>query len=158
VHIERAVTIDREPSELFRYWRDFRNLPRIMNHLESVTIYDDRHSHWVAKAPLDQRVEWDAEIVRELPERLIAWRSTANAQVPNGGSVHFTPAPGGRGTELRVVLVYWPPAGKLGRVIAMMLGEEPTLQMEDDLRRFKMQMEAGEVATGERLLAKEHQR
>jgi uncharacterized membrane protein len=156
VHIERSVTINREPAELFRFWRDFNNLPRIMKHLESVTVYDQRRSHWVAKAPLDQRVEWDAEVVRELPDRMIAWRSTRDAQVPNGGSVHFTPAPGGRGTELRVVLVYWPPAGKLGRAIAMMLGEEPTVQMEDDLRRFKMQMEAGEVATGERLIAKEH--
>ena len=50
------VTINKPPEELYAFWRDFDNLPKFMNHLESVTAQDDTHSHWVAKAPLGQTV------------------------------------------------------------------------------------------------------
>jgi len=90
-------------------------------------------------------VEWDAEIIREEPDRLISWRSVEEATVPNAGSVHFDEAPHGRGTTVRVVLEYQPPAGKIGRAVAKLFGEEPDQQVREDLRRFKAMMEAGEI-------------
>jgi uncharacterized membrane protein len=143
--IEHAVTIAREPAELFRFWRDLTNLPRIMGHLESVTVIDAKRSHWKAKAPAGLTVEWDAVVHNEIPDELIAWKSAENASVPNAGSVHFKRVPGGLGTELRVVLEYEPPAGKLGVAIAKLFGEEPQQQVREDLRRFKQTMETGEV-------------
>jgi len=143
--IEHAVTIGREPAELYRYWRNLENLPRIMAHLESVTVLDATRSHWTAKAPAGMTVEWDAVIHNEIPNELIAWKSEEGASVPNAGSVRFRAAPGGLGTELRVILEYAPPAGKLGVAIAKMFGEEPAQQVREDLRRFKETMEAGEV-------------
>jgi uncharacterized membrane protein len=122
-------------------WRNFENLPRFMDHLESVTVIDENQSHWVAKAPAGTRVEWNAAIHNEIEDELIAWRSLPGADVNNAGSVHFTPAGEGR-TEVRVVLSYEPPAGKMGAAIAKLLGEEPSQQVEDDLRRFKQVMEA----------------
>jgi uncharacterized membrane protein len=106
-------------------------------------------SHWVAKGPLGIRVQWDAEIYNENPNEMIAWRSLEGADVDNTGSVHFTPAPPGRGTEVRVVLKYNPPAGKLGAGIAKLFGEDPKQQIRDDLRRFKQLVEAGEITTTE---------
>ncbi len=147
VKVERAVTIDAAPDELYRFWRNFENLPRIMDHLESVTVIDETHSHWKAKAPAGTSVEWDAVINNEVANELIAWKSVEGATVPNAGSVHFTPAPGNRGTVVKVVLEYQPPAGKLGAMVAKLFGEEPDVQVREDLRRFKATMETGETPT-----------
>ena len=149
VKVEKSITINRPPEELFRFWRNFENLPRVMSHLESVQVTGDNRSHWVAKAPAGTSVEWDAEVYNEKENELIAWRSLEGADVDSAGSVHFTPAPAGRGTELRVVLKYDPPAGKIGAAVAKLFGEEPEQQIEEDLRRFKSMMETGEVPTTE---------
>ena len=145
IKVERAVTVSLPAAELYRFWRNFENLPRIMDHLESVTVLDDRRSHWKAKAPAGQTVEWDAEIIHEEPDHLISWRSVHEATVPNAGSVHFDDAGGGRGTVVRVVLEYQPPAGRVGQLVAKLFGEEPEQQVREDLRRFKAMMEAGEI-------------
>jgi uncharacterized membrane protein len=142
------MTINRSPQDLFNFWRNLENLPRFMRHLESVQNFGQR-SHWVARGPLGVRVEWDAEIYRERPNEMIAWRSLEGADVDNTGSVHFTPAPVGRGTEVRVVLKYDPPAGKAGAAVAKLFGKAPEQQIREDLRRFKQLMEAGEVPTTE---------
>lgn len=139
--IEESIIIDRAPDELFSFWRNFENLPRFMDHLESVVVLDDRRSHWVAKAPAGTSVEWDAEIHNEIEDELIAWRSLPGSEISNAGSVHFRPI-GGRQTEVRVVLRYEPPAGRVGAAVAKLFGEEPSQQIADDLRRFRDVMEA----------------
>jgi uncharacterized membrane protein len=147
VKVEKSLTINREPAELFSFWRNFENLPRFMKHLEEVRVTGEGRSHWVAKAPAGTTVEWDAEVYNEKENEMIAWRSLEGSQVDNAGSVHFTPAPGGRGTQVRVVLKYDPPAGVIGAAVARLFGESPAQQIDEDLRRFKQLMEAGEVAT-----------
>lgn len=147
IRVDKSITVNRSPEELFRFWRNFENLSRFMNHLKEVRVLDNTHSHWVAKGPLDTNIEWDAEIINEKPNELIGWRSAQNATVPNAGSVQFKPAPGNRGTEVIVSLKYDPPAGKIGAAFAKIFGEEPSQQISEDLRRFKQVMEAGEVPT-----------
>ncbi len=147
VHVEQAVSILKPAEELYAFWRKFENLPRFMHHLKSVKVTDAKHSHWVAKAPAGREVEWDAEIINDEPNKLIAWRSLENADVHSTGSVRFVEAPIGRGTEVRVTLEYLPPAGQIGRWIAKLFGEEPDQQVREDLRHFKQFMEAGEIAT-----------
>jgi uncharacterized membrane protein len=146
VRVEQAITIQRPAQELYRAWRDLEELPRIMSHLESVRVFEGNHSRWAARA-LGMRVEWDAEIINDKEGELIAWRSLEGSQVDTAGSVHFRPAPGGRGTEVRVVLKYLPPAGKTATMVAWLLGQSPEGQIAADLRRFKELMEAGEAAT-----------
>jgi uncharacterized membrane protein len=150
IKVEECVRINRPVLEVFRFWRNFENLPRFMDHLESVTVTDDTHSHWVAKGPAGTRVEWDAVIHNEVDDELIAWRSLPGSEVNNAGSVHFTPTPDGTGTDVRVVLSYEPPAGKLGAAVAKLLGEEPSKQVADDLRRFKQVLDSGDVIPGSR--------
>lgn len=147
VKVSKSVTVNRSPAELYQFWHNFENLPRFMNHLEAVTVQSGNRSHWVAKAPLGQKVQWDAEVINDQPNELIGWRSLPGSQIPNAGSVHFAPAPSGRGTEVTVELEYNPPAGQLGALVAKIFGEEPDTQVQDDLRRFKQVMEAGETAT-----------
>ncbi|MDQ2670858.1 MAG: SDR family NAD(P)-dependent oxidoreductase [Gemmatimonadota bacterium] len=140
IKVERSVIIQRARNELYAYWRNFENLPRFMKHLESVTVIDQTRSHWVVKGPAGTHVEWDAEIHNEIPNELIAWRSVGGADVGNAGSVHFRDVDGG--TEVRVVLSYEPPAGRVGAAIAKLFGEEPSQQVEGDLGRFRDIMEA----------------
>jgi uncharacterized membrane protein len=149
VNVEEVVRINRPAYELFRYWRNFEVLPTFMNHLVAVEQLDSKHSHWVAKAPAGRTVEWDAEIINEIPDELIAWRTRDRADVVSAGSVNFKMAPGGRGTDVRVRLQYHPPGGKLGSAFAWMFGEEPSQTIQEDLRRFKRLMEAGEIPTTE---------
>ena len=144
IQVSKAVTINTSPQTLFNFWRDFTNLPKVMSHLQSVQVIDDRRSHWVVKGPLNSRIEWDAEIINEEPYELIAWRSLPGAEIDNAGSVRFIRAPGGRGTQVRVNIEYIPVAGKLGAAIAKIFGEEPNQQVREDLRRFKQIMETGE--------------
>ncbi len=153
VKVEESVTINRPVLEVYRFWRNFENLPRFMDHLESVTVIDDTRSHWVAKGPAGTKVEWDAIIHNEVSDELIAWRSLPGAEVNNAGSVHFTPTPDGTGTDVRVVLSYEPPAGMLGVTVAKLLGEEPSKQVADDLRRFKQVMDSGDVMAAARPVA-----
>jgi uncharacterized membrane protein len=147
-HVEQSFTVNKPAAQLFNFWRSFDNLPKFMQHLEKVEVLDDKRSRWTAKGPAGSTVTWDAEIINEEPDRLIAWRSLAGADVDNAGSVRFIDA-GNRGTEVRVVIDYIPPAGKVGSWIAWLFGEEPTIQIKDDLRRFKQLMETGEIATTE---------
>jgi uncharacterized membrane protein len=147
--VEKTVAINRSAEELYRFWHDLENLPSVMSHLERVQVTGDSRSHWVAKAPAGTTVEWDAETIRDHENHLIAWRSLDGSTVENSGSVRFQPATGGRGTEVKVIFEYKPPAGALGATIAKLLGEEPSLQVEADLRRFKQLMETGEIPTTE---------
>lgn len=140
-----SITVNRPAEEVYRYWKDFQNLPTFMFHLESVQPKGEDRYHWVAKAPMGQTVEWDAEVIEDVPNEMIAWQSTEDADVPNSGSVKFVPAPGDRGTEVIVELDYQLPGGAIGDTVAKLFGEEPQQQIKDDLRRFKQVVETGEV-------------
>jgi uncharacterized membrane protein len=146
VRVDRVVTINWPAHELYHFWRELTNLPKIMSHIESIETGNGR-SHWAVQGPLGTRLEWDAEIINERENELIAWRSVDGADVDTAGSVHFAPAPGGRGTEVRVELKYDTPIGKAGILFSTLLGRNPATHIDDDLRRFKQMMEAGEIPT-----------
>jgi len=143
--VEHEVTIDRPREQLFAFWRDFENLPRFMDHLVSVRVDSPTRSHWVAKAPAGRTVEWDAEIVNEVPNAIIAWKSIRDADVANAGAVNFSDAPDGRGTIVRVRLDYEPPVGRLGAMLAQFTDEEPDQQIREDLLELKRLMESGVI-------------
>lgn len=149
--VGRTVTIRRPRSELFAFWRDFANLARFMENLESVrSTGDNGRSVWTIKAPAGQSVEVETEIVREEPGELIAWRSVEGSDIDTEGRVRFEDAPGERGTRVSLIIAYDPPAGELGRAVAKLFLREPQVQARHDLKRFKMLMEAGEIATSAR--------
>ncbi len=149
IKVEKTVTINKPADELYRYWHNFENLPTFMKHLKSVKVYNEKRSHWIANAPLGNNVEWDADILEDRENEFISWASVEGADVDNSGFVRFKKAPGDRGTEVKVVLEYNPPGGALAATVAKLFGEEPEQQIGDELRRFKMLMEAGEIATTE---------
>ncbi len=142
IHVQKSVTINKSATELYSFWRNFENLPKFMNHLETVKVIGEKTSHWKAKAPLGYSVEWDAELTSDVENEKIGWKSAEIADVPNSGTVEFRPTTN-RGTEVRVTLTYEPPAGIIGALVAKLFGEEPSQQVGEDLRRFKRLMETG---------------
>lgn len=147
VHMEKSITINKPPDELYSFWREFRNLPRFMKHLESVTPLESGRSHWVAKGPAGEAVEWDAEIYNEKENELISWRSLPGSEFVNAGTVRFERAAGGRGTVVRVTMNYNVSGGRVTAALARLVGQSPEQLVAEDLRRLKQILETGEIAT-----------
>lgn len=145
IKVVRAITILKPASVLYRFWRDVRNLPRIIHHPAVITPTSDTESHWEVSAPAGKTVAWDALLINDQPDRLIAWRSREGGDVDHAGSVRFEAAPGDAGTEVTVALEYDPPGGKLGAAVAKLWGDSASSQVYDALRRFKVLMEGGEI-------------
>ena len=141
----RTVTINRPRAELYAFWRDFRNLALFMENIESVTPGDDRRSHWVVKAPAGKTVEWDSVLVEEVENELLAWETVEGSGLRNAGRIEFRDGPPGRGTEVTATIVYEPPGGELGKLVAKLFQKEPKIQARRELRRFKQLMETGEI-------------
>lgn len=141
-----AVTINRPVGDVYSHFRDFSNLPGFMENVVSIEVMDAMRSHWVVKAPGGKTVEWNARVTADEPNRSIAWTSEDGADVPNSGTVTFKPVEG-RGTVVTATILYDPPGGGVGKLIAKMFQKEPAIQARRDLARFKQLMETGEVAT-----------
>jgi uncharacterized membrane protein len=140
---ERTITINKPPSEVYRFWRDFSNLPRFMKNLESVDVRGGR-SHWVARTPGGFKVEWDAEVTDERDNEYIAWRSLPGSDIETSGSVRFRPAQGGRGTELQMSIRAEAAVGGVRSTFPIYIAG---WQVDEDLRRFKRLVETGEIPT-----------
>jgi uncharacterized membrane protein len=150
IRIDEAVTINRPREEVFRFWRDFGNIAHCMKHVESVsTMPGTNRTRWIVKGPGGKRMEWDAEIINEIENELLAWRSLDGSEVANAGSVHFKNAAGERGTEVTIALQYSPPGGTVGAFAAKLFGEDPSQQIREDLRRLKARLETGIVPNTE---------
>jgi len=149
VHVEQSMLVGKPAAELYAFWHNLENLPRIMSHLVSVRRLDDRRTRWVATGLklLGGQVEWDAEVTADEPNTRMAWRSLPGSEVDTLGEVRFEKAPGDRGTFVHAAMSYVPPAGKLGHVIARLFDSSPLQKMRDDLRNFKRLMETGELLT-----------
>ena len=143
IRVEESVIVHKPVAEVYRFWRNFENFPKFMDHLELVAAREGGISHWMAKGPAGLEVEWDARIINEIDNKLIAWQSLAGSTISTAGSVNFREV--GHGTEVRVRLQYSPPDGKLGAAIARLFGEEPSLQIRENLQRFKQLIETREI-------------
>ncbi len=144
VHVRESCRLEVPVADAYGYWRRLENLPRFMKHLNQVTETPDGTSHWVAAGPGGLAVEWDAEVINEVENKVLAWRSLPGSDVVTAGSVTFRETRAGRGTQVSVHLQYAPPAGKAGTLVASLFGREPSQTIREDLRRFKRLLEAGE--------------
>jgi len=145
IHVQESIRLEVPIAEAYQFWRRLDRLPQVMTHLQRVTETGNGTSHWVAKAPGGMVVEWDAEIINEIENKLLAWRSLPAADVVTAGSVTFASVRGGRSTQVSVHLQYAPPAGKAGALVAQLFGDEPSQTIREDLRHFKQLLEAGEI-------------
>jgi uncharacterized membrane protein len=147
IKLKEAVTVNCSAEQLYNYWRNLENLPKLFDNVLFVKVLDSSRSHWTLRAPGGINLEWDAEMMIDRKNEMIGWRSLDGADIDNAGYVRFERATGGRGTVVRVALQYNPPAGKVGAAVSTLLGEKPSSRIKEALRKFKQLMEAGEIPT-----------
>jgi uncharacterized membrane protein len=148
VRVKKTIAVNRPPEDVYRRWRDFESWPRFMSRVESVRVTGPNRTHWNAKGPMGASMEWDAEILEDKPNELLTWRSVGG-DVSHAGAVRLRPASGGRGTEVSLEITYTPPANLIGTAMVKLFGDDPAQQVQEDLRRFKREAEAGEIPTTE---------
>ena len=148
LHLGTSILIDRPAEDLYEAWRDFESLPRFMRHIVEVKTHDARRSHWIARTPLGQYVEWDAELIEDIPNEYLEWQSTGDSEVQQRGVIRFRRM-GDLTTELRVDIDYLPRGGAVGALFARFINGLTRQELKSDVRRFKQLMETGEVATAE---------
>jgi uncharacterized membrane protein len=146
IKIDRSIDVNRPPERVYAFWRQLENLPRILSNVESVRTVNDTRSHWTVKTVAGATVEWDADIINDNPNELIAWRSIPGASVMHAGSVRFERIHDGRGTRIHVSLQYDPPGGEIGHAVASLLSADAGTQVAQDLKNFQQALEAGHIA------------
>jgi uncharacterized membrane protein len=142
MHVEASITVNRMAEELYRYWRDFTHAPSYMDRVISVRVIDERTSRWTAEGPRGRTWEWTSEVTEDVPSRRIAWHTLPGSDLPNRGSVEFTPGRIGE-TVVRYTVEFLAPGGVVGQAIASAFHQMPEKMIQEDLRRFKAVMEAG---------------
>jgi uncharacterized membrane protein len=145
VHVREVMSLEVPIEAVYGFWRRLENLPRVMSHLKEVRDLGGGRSHWVVEGPAGTTAEWDAEIINEVPNKVIGWRSIAGSEVATAGSVHFSTARQGRTTRLSVNLRYAAPGGNASRLLAYVMGRDPAAMIREDLRHVKQLLEAGEL-------------
>jgi len=143
-----SLLVNCSPEQAYRFWRDFENLPRFMNRLQTVSVLDNRRSRWTANGPMGQPIRWDAEITEERENEFIAWRSLPGSDVQVNGEVRFQEAPAGRGTMISARIEYGSASG-MSRALGQFLRKGANFAMRQDLRRLEALMETGEIPTTE---------
>jgi uncharacterized membrane protein len=141
VHVDESVIVNQPVELLYRFWHNLENLPQVMRHLDSVERVTDTISRWRAKGPANTTVEWNAEIINDVPNKLIGWQSLEGSDVVSAGSVHFEDLGSGKSTRVRVRLQYNPPGGKIGAAIVRLMGSDAATEIREDLRQFKQMVE-----------------
>ena len=144
VHVRESIRLEYAVDEVYRFWRQLDHLPTFMTHLERVTEEPNGRSHWAARGPAGLLVEWDAEIIDDVPNKRLSWRSLPGADIVTAGSVTFEPVRGGQSAQINVHLQYAPPAGKTVAWLVSLFGRDPGHTIREDLRHFKQVLEAGE--------------
>jgi uncharacterized membrane protein len=140
-NIEQSIEIDAPVNTVYNQWTQFEEFPRFMEGVREVRQLDDKRLHWRAEIGGKEK-EWDAEIFRQVPDQVIAWRSTSG--VRNEGEVRFDKTADGK-TRVTVNMRWEPdtPAEKTGDVIGIV-----SARVRGDLKRFKDFIESRRRETG----------
>lgn len=140
--IEKSCEIAVSVRAAYDQWTQFEEFPRFMGSVESVRQIDDKNLHWRANL-VGKAVEWNAEIIEQIPDRVISWRSTSGPR--NEGSVLFEAL---RGDQCRVSLRLKVSPSTFGEKVGVAVGVT-SARVGGDLDRFKKFIEARRLPTGQ---------
>ncbi len=142
VVVQKTIHIDAPVDRVFEFWTRYENFPHFMSHVREVREVEGDLTHWVVSGPAGITLEWDAELTRYEPGRVLAWQSVEGSPIENEGVIRFEENEAG-GTRVSVKLAYHPPGGTLGHLAAKLFGADPKSEMDQDLMRMKMMIETG---------------
>jgi uncharacterized membrane protein len=139
--VHESVEVNVPVSTAYNQWTQFEEFPQFMESVESVTQIDDTHLRWVADIA-GNRNEWEAEIVRQEPDNVVAWKSVDGKGT--SGQVKFEPLGTDR-TKVDVT-ISWEPEGVVESLGAKVGAD--TMGVKKDLESFKELIESRGVETG----------
>jgi uncharacterized membrane protein len=145
LHIQKTVSINAKPSELYEFWKNPENYPKVFAHVNQVTREADELFRWEVPGPAGVPITWTGRITRQIPDKFIEWWSTPESTIENHGVVHFEAQKDGR-TRVHIEMSYNPPAGLLGHAVAALLGLDPKTAMDEDFVRLKSLFEYGKTS------------
>jgi uncharacterized membrane protein len=141
--VHESIEVQAPPPDVFMFWSNFQNFPRIMRNVEEVRMTGPDTSHWRVKGPLGKTVEFDARTTEASLDRGIAWESI-EGEADTSGQVRFEQVAAGR-TRIDVTMNYAdPPGGKVGEVVADAISN-PERELREDLENFAQRVERGEL-------------
>ncbi len=138
---ECSIEINASPEAVYDVWSRYENFPHFMSHVIEVRDLGQDRSHWVVQGPAGSEVEFDSRLTASDRPRRLAWQSEPGATVENEGTVMLEPH--GSGTRATVRIGWRPPAGAIGKGVAVLMGDDPQTALEDDLQRMKQFIERG---------------
>ncbi len=144
--VEVAITVFRPVDVVYSFWRDFKNIPKFMTHVRQIDVGTEGRLRWHWRTLAGIEMEWESEIIEDLPDKRLSWRTVPGSTVQHAGSVWFKPALQGEATEVYLRLMYRIPGGKIVKSLAELFGEAPEQILKDDLRRLRCLIETGEIA------------
>jgi len=141
--LEETIRVDAPVSDLYEFWLNPCNYPKVFSHIDSVEQLGESLYRWNLTGPAGVRVHWDGVIARSVPNTLVEWKSLPGAMVANFGTIRLDPNYDAS-TRVHVHMFYHPPAGILGRALAELFGSDPKKIVREDLKRMKMLFENDE--------------
>ncbi|WP_281233942.1 YgaP-like transmembrane domain [Flavobacterium gelatinilyticum] len=143
VNIRVNSVINKPVNEIYAFWRNLENLPKFMNHLDSIRTISSTISEWTAKGPAGiGRISWNAEIIKDEKDQLLSWNSIEGSSIKNAGKVVFKPK--GNTTELDITISYHAPLGVAGESAAKLLNPYFEKLVKDDISNLKVYLESHE--------------
>jgi uncharacterized membrane protein len=141
--IEKIVEVDCPIRTVYNQWTQFEEFPRFMDGVKEVKQLDDTHVRWHAEI-WGKDMEWDAEILEQVPDDHIGWKSISG-NAPNAGVVRFEPLASNR-TRVRLVMAYDPQgmAENIGDALGVM-----SARVQKSVENFKQYIESRGHEDGE---------
>ena len=141
--IEATVTIQRPVSEVFAFYRDFRNLPSFLGDVMEIEPTGPATSRWTIKGPFGIRVHWTTEVTEERTNELIRYETATSSATKTHWEIYFSPGAEPGETQVREVMKA--PGGRFAMDALALIGKFPAQEVSANLHRFKQLMETGRV-------------
>jgi uncharacterized membrane protein len=139
--VSESIEVGVPVSTAYNQWTQFEDFPLFMEGVDHVQQLDDTRLHWVATVA-GRKVEWDATIVEQHPEREISWISEDGKKTR--GTVAFEERGPSR-TLIRLLMSYRAegPLESAGSAAGL-----DARRVRGDLERFKEFIENRGAETG----------
>ena len=141
--LERTVKIKAPVSDLYDFWSNPENYPKVFSHIAAVERQGENLYRWTIAGPAGIPIHWEGTITRTIPNTIVEWKSLPGSTVGNFGIARFD-ANYDASTRLHIRMFYRPPAGILGRFLAEIFGADPEKVLDHDLAHLKKTFEQNE--------------
>lgn len=159
VYHQKEIDLQAPVEEVYAFWRQVENFPRIFSHVDEVRETGPGRTHWVVSGPAGTKLDFDAVTNELIPNELIAWESTPDSELRNKGIVRFKEARHGDqmpGTRINIRMWYTPPAGAIGNTLAGFLDSSLKNELDQAMVRLKSLLDLGKTsAHGQRVTRQE---